>query len=919
METNPMPPALLNTKLYIPPLRPRRVARAGLLDLLDDGLSLGRRLTLISAPAGFGKTMLVVEWLQHLSAMPEGPHAFGWLSLDESDSDPQRFFTYLAACLQQIAPGCCQGFQEMLQTPGAPDPEELLTSLANAMASIPVRFIMVLDDYHLVSSAPVHQALNFLIEHAPPQMHLVIASRADPPLSLARLRARGQLTELRENDLRFTMEETTGFLNRVMGLALSESQVSMLDGRTEGWVAGLQLAGLAIKSLGDSAAGEAHPEMQVTAFIQSFSGSNRYILDYLIEEVLDRQPKAMQQFLLDTAILERLCGSLCDAITGTEGGQSTLEWLEQSHLFILPLDNERYWFRYHHLFQDLLQHRARQLHSQRLPSLHQRAAIWFEAHGLIGEAVSHSMSAGEPQRAVRLIEAHATQALASGGIFALKAWLETLPEEIRRAQPWLCIYQAWIFLLTGQLEAIRAWLPETEQPFAGGWDRDYTTEDQEQMQGHSAAIRAYARLFHGDVNGAVQAGRQALAQLPKSDLVVRSFVAFTLGGAYLYSDDLDNAIGAFEEASTEGKIGGNVHIVLPAQRILAYLQAEKGLLRQSAQTCQTAIQLATDERGRLSPVTANALGTLGNLHYEWNELEAAQRCLSQAIALDKSWGNPDSALSNLTHMARVLYALGQVEAGDQFLQQAENLLHSQHLTPGTASLLMHQQVINWSKQRNLAQIVRWIESHAPPIEGAVTYINRLEYLSLARALLALGRLDEAHSVLKRLGQWAREKNLVGRVIQVLVLQARLWQARGNHAQATTALDQALTLGEPGGYRRTFLDEGYPMGVLLGRVASQGIARDYARALLSELGMQGDESFSPQDTIPRQADLLIEPISERESEVLRLIGEGLTNQQIAERLVISLGTVKAHTSNIYRKLGVRNRTQALGRARELKLI
>ena len=400
---------------------------------------------------------------------------------------------------------------------------------------------------------------------------------------------------------------------------------------------------------------------------------------------------------------------------------------------------------------------------------------------------------------------------------------------------------------------------------------------------------------------------------------MRSFVAFTLGGAYLFTDELENAVRAFEEASTMGKSGGNIHIVLPAQRARAYVQAEQGDLSQSAATSREAVRFVTDKRGRRSPVAAGALGTLGNVYYEWNELEEAGRYLAEAIELGSRWGNPDSALSNYVRMARVQYALGDIEAGDQFLQSAERMLQKQQLTPATHSILTNQQVKNWIARAKLAQVLDWVENHAPDIETQILYTNQRAYQSLARAMLALGELDSAGELLNRLYDWAKGKALKGRLIQVLVLQARLEQARGNTPQACAILEQALALGESQGYRRTFLDEGRPLGELLNVIASHGLAQDYARQLLSMLIAETGESESSEQGVRLVGDVLIETPSQREIEVLRLIAEGLTNQQIAERLVISLGTVKAHSSNIYRKLGVRNRTQALARARELNLI
>jgi len=874
---------LLATKLHIPATRPETVARPRLIQRLNAGLY--RRLTLVSAPAGFGKTTLLSQWLERRNG------AAAWLSLDEGDNDPARFLGYLVAALQTVNAGIGVGVQAALLSPQPPPLTSLLAALINEIAAAPeadAPLVLVLDDYHLVQDRQVHDAVAFLLERLPPPpagAHLIIASRTDPPLPLSRLRIRHQLTELRAADLRFTTDEAAAFLNQTMGLALSPQDVAALETRTEGWIAGLQVAALSMQGRQDTA-----------GFIRAFTGGHRYVLDYLVEEVLQRQPAEVQTFLLQTAILDRLAAPLCNALTFRDDGQTTLEALERANLFIVPLDDERRWYRYHRLFADLL--RAQLGRDAALP-LHHRAADWYERHGYTAEAIGHALAAQDTGRAAELVAAHGRQMLVRGELTTLLRWLAALPETAIRARPMLAVYDAWALTLTGQGEKAEGWL---ESALAAAGDSPALSE----VQGHAAAIRAYIAAQRGDTAQTTEQANRALALLPQDELTVRSVVAFTLGATCVMSNDLAGAARAFAEAGRLGQQGGNLHAAVSAVCHLADLQVRQGRLRQAAETYRRALALATGPQGRLLPVAASAHSGLGELLHEWNDLEAAARHLAKGIELGAQWGNVDALCGDHVALARVRLAQRDLAGALASLEEAERLVREQTVHPLAAAQVGAFRAHLWLVEGNLAAAGRWVQDRGLTVESDPATMHGGEALVLARLLMARGKAAAAARWLARLLAWADGSGRLGDTAQVLAMLAL-----ADSAQSLAHLERALSLAEAEGYVRLFVDEGPPMAALLRRAAWQGIAADYAGRLLAVFEA-GAASPPPSGALP-------EPLSERELEVLRLVAAGLSNREIAGRLVIAVSTVKSHTNSLYGKLNVKNRTQAVARARALGLL
>ena len=894
---------LLTTKLYAPQARPDLVPRPRLGERLEEATA--SKLILVSAPAGYGKTTLLSEW--RARRLGDG-YPVAWVSLDGGDNDPARFLSYLVAALRTVEAGVGEAVLASLRSPHPPPVEPVVTALINdLLAAIPHDFALVLDDYHAVEAKPIHDAVAFLLEHLPPRMHLAIASRADPPLPLARLRARGQLTELRAADLRFVPEEAARFLRDAMGLDLSPAHVESLERRTEGWIAGLQLAALSMRD-GEDPSG----------FIEAFTGTNRHVLDYLADEVLERQPERVRSFLLQTSILDRLSGPLCDAVTGRGDGQAMLEELEHANLFAVPLDADRRWYRYHHLFSDFLRDRLRRTRPEHVPGLHRRAARWYEDHGSVSEAMGHALAAEDFERAARLVEQNRVAMITRDELNTLSAWLKALPDELVRSRPPLCLAYAWVLVLTGQVNAVEPWLRDAERALDASGAQP---EERARVLGEVTAARVEVARMRGDVTRAVELSHRALEILPDDHVLLRSVVALNLGSAYWIRGDVAAASRASSEAASLSQEAGNVYITLVALRGLALVQAAQGRLREAAETYRRAQRLAAERGEKFLPAAGYAHVGMGELLYEWNDLEAAERHLREGIELGERGGPAIMLIDGYVALSRVMLARGGADAALGTLQKAQELVRTHNITLLVAKLAAHLARLSLAKG-DVEAAARWARGSAAGVDDGPGFQREFERITLARVLIAQHRPGEALGLLERLLEPAQADGRMGSAIEALALRALALQAGGDTAEAVNVLARALSLAEPEGYVRVFADEGAPMAALLqrvleaqkrGRVATPP-GTQYVSRLLAALGAA---SAPP---IPRgRAGAPVEPLSERELEVLGLIASGMSNRQIARKLFVSLSTVKTHINNVYRKLEVRTRTQAVARAGELDLL
>lgn len=881
---------LLTTKLYIPPPRPNAVNRSRLLARLHAGLH--GKLTLISAPAGFGKTTLVSAWV----AACDRPVA--WLSLDASDNDPTRFLAYLTAALQRIAPELGAGVLTALRSPQPPPLEALLTALLNEIAALPTPALLVLDDYHVIEAATVGDALAFLIEHLPPSLHLVIATREDPPLALARLRARGQLTEVRAADLRFTVDEAAAFLNQAMGLDLSADAIASLEMRTEGWIAGLQLAAISMHGhAGDHA-----------TFIDSFTGSHRFVMDYLVEEVLAQQPVAVQTFLLRTSILERMCAPLCEAVVGEQAtnGQEMLALLERANLFLVPLDSERCWYRYHHLFGELLRQRlsasvASNEEGVDVAALHRRASQWFEVNGLLLEAFQHAVAAHDIDRAAFLVEGNDMPLHFRGAVKPVLDWLTALPTHELDAHPNLWIAYASAQLFTGQLGEIEPKLRAAEALLPID-PADAETRD---LIGRIASIRATVAVSQHQAETIVTQAQRALAYLRPENLPVRTATTWALGYAYELQGNRPAARCAYTAAVAAAEAIGHFIMHLMSMLGIAHMQEVDNQLRQAAASYRVALKLAGDPP---LPAAAGAHLGLAQLHYQWHELSIAEEHARQSLLLARQLENTDRFIASEVMLARLMLARGEVAAAWVQLVATEQAAQRPHLLR-MAPEIAAAQVDVLLRQGRLDAAGELAQRYALPF-----YLARVD-LAKGEATAALAQLDALRADAEAKG-WQDE------VLRVTVLQALAHQALGETEPALQRLAEALTLAEPGGFIRLFVDEGAPMAALLRAAATRGIMPAYVGKLLTALAMQPVVSHAAGGAVsplaPRSS-LLPEPLSPRELEILQLIADGLSNQEIGARLYLALDTVKGHNRRIFEKLQVQRRTEAVAKARSLGLL
>jgi LuxR family transcriptional regulator, maltose regulon positive regulatory protein len=909
------PDALLATKLHVPRTRPGFVVRLRLADRLAQAHE--GQLTLVCAPAGFGKTALLADWARR------DPRPVAWLSLYDADNDPARFWRHAATALDKLRPGVAQPVAVLLGGLQPTSFQAVVTTLVNELARRTEEVVLVLDDCHLVQAPQVQASLGFLIDHLPPQLHLVLASRADPPLPLARLRARGLLSELRERDLRFTPAEAAELLRAAVGPELPAAAVAELADRTEGWVAGLQLAALSLQGRTD-----------IAAFVAGFSGSHRYVLDYLAEEVLDRQPDHLVQFLLETSVLERLSGPLCETVTGHTDSQQLLEQIERANLFLHPLDEVRGWWRYHHLFADLLRARLAREQPERLPGLHRAAAAWCEQHGLVDDAIRHALAAGEFAWVARLIEQHWDAMAWRSEDVTLRRWLQTLPAELVRSRPRLCLAQAYGAILSGRLEAAEPLMADAERALADGGDQ--LREPYEPSVGRAVSLLAnlpaavtlapamLARL-RGDAERTASFAQQALTHMTDADRTLRHFARYYLAMADWLRGRLGEAEQALAGLAGE-QVAAGARYLVPLYHDLGQVQRARGHLGAALRTYEGALGIAS-EGGQPLPPAGIAHVDIAEVLYERGELDAALDHATQGVSLSRQLGWARQLAAGLAILAWIRQARGDRPGAVAAITEADEVGPNPEVVD-----LFNPLPALWARlalaHGETADAARWVQQRGLGAEDEPSYPREREYLVLVRVLVAQQAPQQALGLLDRLHALAAAQGRTGSVIEARALQALALHASGDQAGALGVLAEALTLGAPEGYLRAFLDEGPPMATLLHQLlagrrqdrpaGASALPREYLARLVEAFEQAGLTVRAPAGRGVLVAGL-VEPLTARELEVLQLLAGGAPNRAIAEQLVVTPETVKKHLSHLFDKLGAANRTQAVTRARELGLL
>jgi LuxR family maltose regulon positive regulatory protein len=910
---------VLATKLHLPRLPAGFVARPRLLAGLEAGL--GRGLVLVCAPAGFGKTALVADWAQQTR------RPVAWLSLDGADNDPARFWRHLLAGLDQARPGLADQLAPLLGPPPPSSFEGLVTALINQLAGQPDQgMVVVLDDYHLVQAPPVQASVRFLVEHRPAGLGVVVAARADPPLGLARLRVRGLLAELRAAELRFSVEEAAELLGGAVGAGLSEGVVAALVARTEGWAAGLQLAGLSLRGRGD-----------VEAMVAGFSGSHRYVLDFLAEEVLARQPEELVGFLLATSVLERLSGPLCDAVTGRGGGQAMLERLERANLFVVPLDAVRGWWRYHQLFADLLRARLAQQQPERLPELHRAAAGWYAAHNLADDAVHHALAAGDAGWAARLVERHADAVLLRSERATLARWLDALPAEVVAARPRLLLARALSALVGGRADEVGGLLDATERAMgAAAGDEPFqpSVGPAGSLLVNPPALlrleRAFLAELHGDADRQTSFGRHALSEVGEDERTLGAIIRGHLGVAEWLGGRLPEAAQTLAASIGQLRVLGERFLAVRVSEHLGQLQRAQGDLEAALGTYRQALEIAAPPGQPALPAAGIARVGMAEVAYQRGQLDTALRHLDEGIEPCRQLIFAQPVATGLATLAWVRQAQGDPAAALDAMEEAARVAPGRGVA-STLNPVPAQRARLLLAQGDLAAAARWAGQHDLRPDDEPSYPREPEYLVLARVLLAQDHPDRALGLLERLEALAVKQQRTGSLIELRALEALALAARGEEPAAVAALAEALGLAHPQGHVRVFADEGPPMGALLGRLLAaqreDPTAADVPLAFLGRLARAsepataaaGPAAVSPARPPAIAVPGLVEPLSGRELEVLRLLAAGRPNQEIAEELVVALSTVKKHVTHILDKLGATNRTQATARARELGLL
>ena len=899
-----MAKVLLKAKLQIPPTRPEQVFRPRLFERLDAGTQ--RNLTLISAPAGFGKTTLITAWVKGRNI------PIAWFSLDKGDDQPECFWSYFIAALQTLESGIGENLPGKLNISPLPPIETILSELLNEIWEIRHPFIFVLDDYHVIENPHIQDGMSFLLDHLPPDMHLLVSTRADPPWPLARLRGRGEITELRIEDLRFSVEETTEFLNSFMGLALSREDVVALDERTEGWIVGLQMAALSMQGREDK-----------SEFISAFTGSHRFILDYLAGEVLDRQPAELREFLLKTSIFDRLTGSLCDAVLCRSDSQSTLKQLEEANLFLIPLDDERRWYRYHHLFADILLGKLPQQFPNQMYELHRRASQWYARYGMLSEAANHAFMSGDIEYVAQLIEENALTVITifSEHLPDLVAWLNALPDDLLHSRPWLIVARAWVLAYSGELDSAETVIQEIEQfiseTSAGIGHSDL---NREHLSGSLDAIRGYCLFMRGNIDCSVEWMEKAILRLPQADAPARIFSAVVLGAAIGVKGDLEGGIGVLSEAIRSRQEVTNPLLTVLVLSEMAGLQLLTGRIRQVIATCEEALHLSNEYyrlMGLHPPNVGFVYARLSNALREQNDLDTAIRYAQEAVKISRNWGQKDCLSISYSYLAQSLQSSRKAEDAIQMMSKAKQfsseLSSSVNFNTAAIEAKLHAGL------GDLAFLSRWSAECGLSSDDELSINRAREYIVYARALLFQGSLDESLGLMRRLLLIAEAARAMLYEIELLILQAIALHAQGEVEQAMLPLGRALYLAEPEGYVRIFVDEGTRIQELLRQAVQRGLSSDYVSRLLAvledSLKFEGDkESGAVVQPFTAQCDVL----TRREIEILKMLMTPRSVREISVELSIATSTLRTHLRNIYDKLGIHSRMEAVAIARELNI-
>ena len=902
-----MPVSILSTKLYVPHPQPNCVLRPQLTARLLAGIERPNTWALVSGPAGFGKTTLLSEFIEQYR------QPVAWLGLDGADNDPIRFWTHLIAACQTLESGVGEAALGLFRSP-QPAPEDVVpTILINDLVGREHKLVLVLDDYHVIQNPAIHSAISFLLDHIPDNLHIIFSTRVDPPWPLARFRARGQLIEIRAADLRFTEAEAADFLSRTMELNLSRMEIASISTRTEGWIAGLLLAALSMRGRKD-----------VAGFVKSFTGSHAYVADYLVEEVLQHQSEEMQKFLLRTSILERLNAGLCETLSGCQDGQAALMELQRANLFVLPLDDEGHWFRYHALFADLLQaHLQQSLSPDLIKELHVRAAAWFEQNGYAIEAVNHALAASDFDLAARLVEQNTYPLVTRGELATLIGWINALPDKVNN-RPQFLLAKAWALLFAGNAEKIEELLRQIEMLTGSG----NSASEAAVLQGSAAAIRAFFTMMAGEHALALQFAEQADKLLPalgsKADqsnpflYAAHSVLPYTLGMAYRSQGQYEQAAQAFGQevkmfSATEDILGWTI-----ATTEVAVIRRMQGQLHESEAICRKALQRISDQKVYPSGSLARVDATLSEVLREYNELEEAGQRVNGALERMRNWNMPTDRLATLLCLGRLQLCQENFTATHETVQQAKELRASQPVFLDLSRSLDMLEIRLALAERDIPTAAHLMDGLLPGT-SRIVFFREQELVLLARLRLAEGRPDEALDSLTALAKEAEAGGRYFAWLEILVQQALALEAKGEREAALEVLRRALVFAKTEGFVRVFVDEGAKMQQLLAAMTHKGsgAASDYAAKLLEAFPAGQEPQTAP--LAPKTADGLIEPLTKREQEVLRLIAAGDSNQVIAQKLVITVSAVKKHSGNIFGKLNVNSRTQAVRRANQLDLL